>query len=148
VPRGLERIKSDIELPHTRSVSDALALAGQRDQQELTRFYLDRGRRLFAQESDREALAELNRALFLSPYESEAHLLVARIHLRAGRVPEAIDALKISIWSAETAVAHVALAEAYLEAKDLDAARAEAQRALVLDPTSADARRLVEQLTP
>ena len=86
-----------------------LAVSGQRDQQELARFYLDRGRRLFEQENDREAMAELNRALYLSPYLAEAHLLLGRSHLRSGRAREAIDALKISLWSAETAEAHVAL---------------------------------------
>ena len=50
-----------------------------------------------------------------SPYEAQAHLLIGRIHLRAGRPHEAIDALKISIWSADTAAARVALAEAYLK---------------------------------
>ncbi len=52
---------------------------------------------------------------------------------------EAIDSLKISLWSAETAAAHAALGEAYRQAKDPDAARAEAGRALALDPASAEA---------
>ena len=107
---------------------------------ELARFYLDRGRRLFEQENDRDAVVELNRALYLSPYLAEAHLLLGRIHLRNGRVREAIDAFKISVWSAETAEAHAALGEAYRQAKDADAARAEAERALALDPASAEAQ--------
>ena len=36
-------------------------------------------------EQDREATDELRRAVFLSPYEAEAHLLLGRIHLRGGR---------------------------------------------------------------
>jgi tetratricopeptide (TPR) repeat protein len=145
VPRGLERIKSDVELPHAADVEDALAASDQRNQQELARFYLDRGLRLFEAERDREALQELNRALFLSPYEARAHLLVGRIHLRGGRVTEAIDALKISLWSEATAEAHAVLAEAYLEGKDLPAARAEAERALALDPGSESARKVLER---
>ena len=47
VPKGLERIKSDVELPHARAIDEQLAATEQRDQQELARFYLDRGRRLF-----------------------------------------------------------------------------------------------------
>ena len=70
------------------------------------------------QENDREAAAELDRALYLSPYLADAHLLLGRIHLRNGRVREAIDALKISLWSAETADAHAVLADAYRQAKD------------------------------
>ena len=71
---------------------------------------------------------------------------MARIHLRGGRVRDAIDALNISIWSNETAEAHAVLAEAHLDAKDVDAARAEATRALTLDPQSAEARRVLDQL--
>jgi tetratricopeptide (TPR) repeat protein len=146
VPKGLERTKTDVELPHARRVEETLAASGQRDQQELARFYVDRGRRLYQQENDREAIAELNRALFLSPYEADAHLLLGRIHLRNGRVHDAIDALKISLWSAETAEAHAVLAAAYADAKDADKAREEAQRALVLDPQSPDARRVLDRL--
>src|SRR5262249_18030051 len=146
VPRGIERLKNDIELPRARRLEDALLTSGQRDQQELVRFHLERARRLYGQENDREALAELNRALFLSPYEAEAHLLVGRIHLRGGRTRDAIDALKISLWSQESAAAHIALADAYLAAKDNAGARAELERALTLEPSSADARRLIEKL--
>jgi tetratricopeptide (TPR) repeat protein len=148
VPRGLERVKGDVELPHARRIEGILATAGQRDQQELARFYLERARRLYEQESDRDALAELNRTLFLAPYEAEAHLLVGRIHLRGGRIREAIDALKISLWSQESVPAHVALADAYLGAKDAAMARGEIERALILDPASTDARRVLETLPP
>jgi tetratricopeptide (TPR) repeat protein len=145
VPRGLERVKNDVELPHAVSIEDVLSAAGQRDQRELAGFHLDRASRMFGEERDREALQELNRALFLSPYEAHAHLLVGRIHLRNGRIEEAIDALKISLWSQVTADGHATLAQAYLAAKDLPAAREEASRALALDPTHADARRALEQ---
>lgn len=146
VPKGLERIKSEVELPHARRLEATLATTGRRDQQELARFYLDRGRRLFQQENDREAVAELNHALYLSPYLADAHLLLGRIHLRNGRVREAVDALKISVWSEETADAHVALGEAYRQTKELEAARTEAQRALALDPASVEGLRLLDML--
>ncbi len=148
VPKGLERVKSDVELPHARRIEAALATSEQRDQRELAAFYLDRGRRFFQDENDREAIVELNRALYLSPYDADAHLLLGRIHLRAGSVREAIDALKISLWSRETPQAHVVLGEAYLQGKDAPAARAEAERALVLDPASTDAKRLLEKAGP
>ena len=143
VPRGLERVKDGVELPHARLVEASLATSDQRD---LARFHLDRGRRLFEQERDREAIAELNRALYLAPYEAEAHLLVGRIHLRNNRVREAIDAFKISLWSLETAQAHVALGEAYLQAKNAELARAEVERAIMLDPASSDAKQLLGRI--
>jgi tetratricopeptide (TPR) repeat protein len=148
VPKGLERVKGGVDLPRARQIETAIATSGQRDQRELAQFYLDRGRRLFQQEKDREAADQLNRAIFLSPYQADAHLLVGRIHLRNHRVREAIDAFKISLWSAETAPAHVALAEAYLRNKDADAARLEAGRALALDPSSAEAAELLGRINP
>jgi tetratricopeptide (TPR) repeat protein len=143
VPKGLERIKNDIGLP--RAPVEELQ-TGSRDQDKLAKFHVDRGRRLFEQENDRGALAELSRALFLSPYQAEANLLVGRIHLRSGRVQEAIDSLKISVWSADSAAAHAALAAAYLEAKDAATAQAEAARALALDPASEEARRVLDRI--
>jgi tetratricopeptide (TPR) repeat protein len=145
IPHGLERVKGDVELPHARQIEQTLANASA-DQRELARFYLDRARRLVQQERDREAMAELNRVLFLSPYDAEAHLLIGRVHLRAGHAREAIDALNISIWSADTSDAHALLAEAYTEVRDLDEARKEAERALALDPSQAGARSLLERL--
>lgn len=146
VPSGLERVKRDVELARVDRIETSIATAGQRDQQEMARFYLDRGRRLFQQEHDREALIELSRALFLSPYEAEAHLITGRIHLRGGRPHEAIDALKISIWSADSADAHGVLAEAYLEAGDEALAGAEARNALSLDPASSAATAVLRTL--
>ena len=145
-PRGLERIKQNLDSVRAGSVGQTLAATAQRDQQNVAQFHLDRGRRFFEAEQDREAMAELRRAVFLSPYEAEAHLLIGRIHLRAGRPREAIDALKLSIWSRDTAPAHVALGEAYLTLKDTASARAEAQKALALDPGSREAKALLERL--
>ncbi len=99
VPRGLERVKTDIDIAASFRVESAIVAAEQRDQRELAAFHLDRGRRLFQQERDEEAIAELRRVVYLSPYESEAHLLLGRIYLRTGRPQEAVNALKISVWS-------------------------------------------------
>ena len=146
VPRGLERVKQEIGLPHASRIGTRLAASEQRSTEELARFYLERGQRLFQQENDRDAIVELNHAIYLSPYLPEAHLLLGRTMLRTGRVHEAIDAFKIVLWSTETAEAHAALGEAYRQAKNVAAARTEADRALALDPASADARQLLARL--
>jgi len=146
VPRGLERVKDQVELPHTRGIERTLSSNEQRSQEDLARFYLDSARRAHERENDRQALDDLNHALYLSPYLADAHLLLGRIHLRDGRIREAIDAFKIALWSAESADAHVALGEAYWQNKDAAAARAEAERALVLDPASAAAKRLLDTI--
>ena len=146
VPKRLERLKPDVALPHTREVGAKLASNEQRGNEDLARFYLERAQRLFQQENDRDAIVELNHAIYLSPYLADAHLLLGRSMLRTGRVHEAIDAFKIALWSAETAAAHAALGEAYRQAKNPAAAHAEAERALALDPASADAQQLLARL--
>ena len=146
LPKDLERAKSELGLPAGREIVNKLATSGQRDQQELARFYLESAERLYARENDREAAAEVGRALYLSPYLASAHLLLGRIHLRNGRIQEAIEALKISIWSEETAAAHAVLGEAYRQDRDMTSARAEADRAMAIDATSADVRALVARL--
>ena len=146
VPQGLERVKNHVELPHVSNIVSRLKTAEQREQAELAAFYLDRGRRLYQQENDREAISELNHALYLSPYLADAHLLVGRIHLRNGRLHESIDAFKIALWSTETAEAHAALGEAYRQSKEPEAARTEAERALAMDPQSVDAKELLARL--
>ncbi|MES1254061.1 MAG: tetratricopeptide repeat protein [Acidobacteriota bacterium] len=146
IPKGLERLKTHADLPHARRIETTIASSGQRDQQDLAAFYLDRARRLFQQEHDRDAVAELERALYLSPYLSDAHVLLGRIHLRNGRPRDAIDALKIAVWSRETAEAHILLGTAYKDANEPEAARAEAERALVLEPSSAEAKALLDML--
>lgn len=99
VPRGLERLKTDIDVDAALRLENVVVAAEQRDQRAVADFHLERGRRLFEQERDADAIAELRRTVFLAPYDSQAHLLLGRIYLRNGRVAEAIDALKISVWS-------------------------------------------------
>jgi tetratricopeptide (TPR) repeat protein len=148
IPRGLERLKPSLDVSTLRRVDSAIATTGQREQQELTAFHLDRGRRFFEQGSNTEAITELARAIYLSPYEAEAHLLLGRIYLRTGETASAINAFKIALWSRETAEGRVALAQAYIQLKDHAGARAALERALVIDPNSSDARELLGKLAP
>jgi tetratricopeptide (TPR) repeat protein len=146
LPRGLERVQLDPQGSGIMHASAIIGLSAQREQREQAVFHLERGRRLADRGQDVEALGELRRAVYLSPYEAQAHFLIGRILLREGRQREAVDALKISIWSADGAPAHAALAEAYLKGRDMKSARSEAERALTMDPTSADAKRVLSQI--
>jgi tetratricopeptide (TPR) repeat protein len=148
VPRGLERLKMTIDGTSLARVESAITASGQREQRELVAFYLSNGRRLFQAERDPEALAELRRVVFLSPYESEAHLLIGRILLRDGRPREAIDTLKISVWSRDTPAARLALAEAYVAAREYAAARTELQAVLAVEPGNSGATALLGTLPP
>jgi len=42
VPKGLERLKQEVELPHARQIGARLASSEQRSSEELARFYLER----------------------------------------------------------------------------------------------------------
>ena len=148
IPRGLERLKPSLDVSTLRRVDSAIATTGQREQRELTAFHLDRGRRFFEQGSNTEAITELARAIYLSPYEADAHLLMGRVYLRTGETASAINAFKIALWSQETAEGRVALAQAYLQMKDQAEARQALERALVLDPNSAQAKELLGTLGP
>jgi Flp pilus assembly protein TadD len=148
IPRGLERLKPSLEVSTLRRVDSAIATTGQREQKELATFHLDRGRRLFEQGNNSEAVTELSRAIYLSPYEAAAHLLLGRIYLRTGETAAAINAFKIALWSQESAEGRIALAQAYLQIKDSAGARAALERALALDPNSSEAKELLGKLKP
>lgn len=148
VPRGLERIKTDVDVPAALRVESAIVAVEQRDQRDLARFHFEAGQRAYQAERDSEAISSLRRAVYLAPYDAAAHLLLGRVYLRGGRSDEAVDEFKIAIWSDDTVAAHVALAEAYAQARDVTAARAELQWILKADPQNAEARRLLDGLPP
>ena len=99
-----------------------------------------------AEHRDRDAMADVRRAVYLSPYDQEAHLLLGTLLQRGGHLTEAIDELKIAVWSKETGAARAALASAYFDNGDKDAAKREAQRALAIEPENADARALLKKI--
>jgi len=146
VPPSLERLKTELDAASSPRVDDAIAAAEQRDQREQATFHLESGRRLYQAQRDAEAVAELRRAIYLSPYDREAHLLLGRLYLREGQIADAIDELKISIWSDDQTEARLALAEAYVQARNVDAARLELQTVLTREPSNAAARILLEKI--
>jgi tetratricopeptide (TPR) repeat protein len=148
VPRGLERIKTDVDVPAAFRVESAIVAVEQRDQRDLARFHIEAGQRAYQAERDSEAIASLRRAVYLAPYDAAAHLLLGRVYLRGGRSDEAIDEFKIAIWSDDTVAAHLALAEAYAQARDVAAAHSELQWILKADPQNAEARRMLDRLPP
>jgi tetratricopeptide (TPR) repeat protein len=145
-PRGLERIKTDLDIPASLRIETMIVRAEQRDQRDLAAFHLQAGRRAYQAERDVEAIAELRRAVYLSPYQSDAHVLLGRAYLRSGRVDEAIDALKIALWIDDTVATHLILAEAYIQARDVETARAELTWILKADPKNSEATRLLERV--
>ena len=103
VPKDLERVKNDVELPHAGVSDERVTATGQRDQAELATFYLDRGRRAVpAGQRSRGDRRAGSRALPVALSGRGAPAARPHLILRNGQTREAIDALKISLWSAET----------------------------------------------
>jgi tetratricopeptide (TPR) repeat protein len=148
VPKGLERLRTELSVRAFRRVESEIVAAGQRSQQELAAFHMDAGRRAYLVERDDEAIASFRRAVYLSPYDAEAHLLLGRVYLRGGRHQEAIDEFTISIWSRDSVAARLALAEAYIQTQNMAGARTELQVVLSREPTNPDARRLLTRVPP
>jgi tetratricopeptide (TPR) repeat protein len=148
VPKGLERLRTELSVPAFRRLETEIVAAGQRSQQELAAFHIDAGRRAYLAGRDDEAIASFRRAVYLSPYDAEAHLLLGRVYLRGGRHQEAVDEFTISIWSRDSVAARLGLAEAYIEADDVAGARSELQVVISREPSNADARRLLARLPP
>jgi tetratricopeptide (TPR) repeat protein len=146
VPRGLERLRTELSVPAFRRVETGIVSAGQRSQQELAAFHVDAGRRAYLVERDDEAMASFRRAVYLSPYDAEAHLLLGRVYLRGGRHQEAVDEFTISIWSRDSVAARLALAEAYIQMQNFAGARSELQAVMSREPANPDARRLLARI--
>ena len=146
VPKALERPSQDIETMHGPQLDAAQLTSAQREQQQLSAFHLERGRRFYESEHDRDALIELRKAIYLSPYAAEPHLWLGRVLLRTGQTKDAVDALRIAVWSQDSAIGRLALAEALLQSEDEAGARAEATKALALDPGLAEAKALLARI--
>jgi tetratricopeptide (TPR) repeat protein len=138
VPRGLERLPDDSR-PASSGLESTLAAGVQRDQRALASFHLDTAKRAFDAGRDQETIRETQRVLYLTPYDVEGLRLLGRAQARSGLLQEAIGALKIAIWSQESAAAQVELGELLLRARDAAGALRAAERALVLEPGHAGA---------
>lgn len=139
IARGLERLQPELTPSFTRQVAPA-------EQEQTATYYLDRGRRLMDEVRDREAIDEFRRAIYVSPYLDQPHLLLGRVLQRTGRLSEAVAEFTLALWCQESADAHAALASVHLAMGKRELARTEAQRALVLDPANALARDVLRQL--
>ena len=146
VPAKLERLPTTLDVAPLARLEAALDAPGKRDHAETASYYLEEGRRLAGADHDRDAIVALERAVYLSPYDDEPHLLLGRLFAKSGRSGDAMDEFKVAIWCKETAAARLGLASAYLDAGDAVSARREAERALALEPESADAKALLKKI--
>jgi tetratricopeptide (TPR) repeat protein len=142
VPKGLERLLPELAPPFDwRHL-----LVGVADQEQTAAFYVDRAKRLSDEMRDREAIDELRRAIYVSPYFDRPHIMLGRIYQRTGRLTDASEEYSVALWCQETAEAHAALASVELAMGKRDLARDSATRALAIDPANAEAKEVLRQL--
>lgn len=146
IPPKLERLPTTLDVAPLTRLEAAIDAPAKQAHEETAAFYLNEGRRLATADRDREAIAALQHAVYLEPYEDEPHLLLGKVYARAGQTSDAMDEFKVAIWCRETPAARLGLASAYLDAGDATSARREAERALALDPNSTDARALLKKI--
>lgn len=89
---------------------------------------------------------EYRAALTLDPTNASAHRELAEIDRRRGKLDDAVQELKLSLASRDSATVRVVLARIYLEQKKPDLARAEVEKAVKLAPNYTEARELLEHL--
>lgn len=142
VPKDFERLLPELEPPYDwRRLSVVLS-----EQEQTATFYLERGKRLADEMRDREAIDELRRAIYVSPYLDRPHILLGRIYQRTGRLSDAAEEYALALWCEETAEAHAAMAGVQLAIGKKDLARASANRALAIDPSNVEAKEVLRQL--
>jgi tetratricopeptide (TPR) repeat protein len=115
-----------------------------RSDSEVAASLLLRAQRLFETGDAEGALQEATRAGYLDPYNPRIHALLGRVHRAGGRTEQALNEFRMALWSKDDPGIRVELALLLREAGRLPESRVEAQKALALDPTREDARRLAQ----
>ena len=108
--------------------------------------HLARGKALLADGRLAEAEGELGEAVSLLRADSEAHLALAQVYENEGRHVQAVRELDASLKLKESVSAHLWLARAYLSLDRPEAARAQSQAALQLDPGNSYATQMIDQV--
>jgi len=99
-----------------------------------------------ARGADREAIEELHHVIDYDPEELDAYRDLARIYQKAGRWDEAAKALSYPIQKDPSAADYLLLTRIYMGQEKLDEARAQLDTVLRLDPVSAGAAAMREEL--
>ncbi len=149
---GLDRIKTHLDVASLRAFPEAAAQPAAEATPHIahraqhTQFHLTRGRQFLAGGKLDEAQREFTEAAVVAPRDIAAHQGLAEIHRRRGRLDDAVRELRAALAIRDNAASHIALARVFIQ-KNLGAqARDELRLALKLEPTSAEARQLLDLL--
>lgn len=134
----LERLKRNYDENSFRQLQMALQTVTEESLSKLPKaqhaeVHLNRGRELFREQNDAEALVQLQEAEALDPAQAETHLLLARLHERNNRAEQAISEAEASLRERNSVDAHLLLAKIYLQQNKLTEARLQARMVLELE---------------
>ena len=146
----LIRIKTELDVTALRaeiqSPESAESTAASGSPNDTPAVHVRRGREELSTGRTDAAEKEFRDALAVDPGNAAAHLGLAEIDRRKGKIDDAVKELQASLESRDSAAVRTTLARIYLEQKKPDLARAEVERALKLAPNYAQAKQLLEHL--
>jgi len=147
----LERPKNDYDGASLRQLRMLIQLQTEMKHAKLpleehVALHLRQAKKLLEEGYDREATDEFEEAIDYNPDDVEAYLELARIYSKAGRFEESLKTLNQSLQRKETAAARLMIAKIYLEQGKLDEAQSQVTAALRLEPSSAAAAILMQEL--
>jgi tetratricopeptide (TPR) repeat protein len=115
-----------------------------RTESEVAAGLVGRAERLLAAGDAETALRELVRASYLDPMLPHGHVLLARAYRATGARDRAVNEYQMALWSRDEAPVRAELAQLFREMGRAEEARAEAGKALKLDPGNEAARRVLQ----
>lgn len=146
----LERVAAEIDPETVRfemeSAEARATTGGPQDGSETPALHLWRARQALSGGQLDTAEREYHVTLASDTGNAAAHLGLAEIARRQGKLDDAVKELLLSLEARDSAVVRTTLARVYLEEKNPAMARAEVERALKLAPNYAEARQLLEHL--
>lgn len=146
----LERVAAEIDPETVRfemeSAEARATTGGPQDGSETPALHLWRARQALSGGQLDTAEREYHVTLASDTGNAAAHLGLAEIARRQGKLDDAVKELLLSLEARDSAVVRTTLARVYLEEKNPAMARAEVERALILAPNYAEARQLLEHL--
>ena len=145
-----ERVTAEID-PETlrfemESTEARAATSGTQDARDTPAAHLRRARQELSGGQLDAAEREYHVTLASDKGNAAAHLGLAEIARRQGRLDDSVKELLLSLEARDSAVVRTTLARVYLEQKKPALARTEVERALKLAPNYAEAKQLLEHL--
>jgi tetratricopeptide (TPR) repeat protein len=146
----LERVHTEMDTTALRleivSAGDSANAAAATAAVDTPAAHIRRGRQELSAGRADAAEHEFRAALSTDAGSASAHIGLAEVYRRRGKLDDSAKELQASLEIRDSAAVRTTLARVYLEQKKPDLARAEAERALKLAPKYSDAKELLDHL--